>query len=348
MSLLGCSACTEPLEPGKTLCRRCGAFTVSALAGGLRGVSEKDVVAFSNVEAASIERVSVGGTWDAAWGGGLVPGTCVLLTGTPGGGKSSILQMQSDNYVDVALTKGKDAWAYYLSAEQAAGEVKVALERLRLRHMERILGLREFGAGGEIDEGLFVKRPPCVLVVDSLTAMCGKDVRAAVAVASTYKAYAVKYRIPVFLISHLNKTGDISGAMTLQYNVDGLAAMWPPEDVDPRCYQQTSGRDFRKLEVFKHRSGPTRKAHWFEMSDHGLLDVPADYEANWKKNRRRRVVDGDDDEGPEPVFAADDSADEGPPPPRVARRARPPESIEVGGQRLVRQPRRAAARREVT
>jgi predicted ATP-dependent serine protease len=324
------------------MCRVCGGCTASDYGGNLKGVKAADVVAFADVSAATVERVQVGGTWDAAWGGGIVPGTIVLLTGSPGGGKSTVLQQRSDDYLDVALAKGLDRWAYFLSAEQAAGEIRMALDRLSLRHTDRILGLKEFGGGGEVDESLFKSKPPCVIVVDSLTALCGKDRDAAVAIAKLYKKYAVKFHCPVFLIAHLNKDGDVAGAMTLQFDVDAVAAIWSPEGHDPGCYQtHITGRDFRKLEIFKHRSGPTKRAFWYEMTENGLLDVPADYEPAWRRDN------GDEDDAPPP-----------PPPPPPKRKATPSvppvpsrpslktlDTIVYNGQTLIRKPKpsRAAA-----
>jgi predicted ATP-dependent serine protease len=307
----------------------CGGFTASETGGRLKGVRATDVVPLSEVQESEIERMSVGGTWDKAWGGGVVPSLIFLITGEPGSGKSTILIQQAAKFI--ALT-GK--WAYFISAEQSAGEIKAANKRLGLEHTDRLLVLREFGGGGEIDPKLFKSHPPCIIIVDSISAMCGKNKEEAVLLAKTFKKYSVQYKCPSFLIAHMNKTGDIGGFFTLQYDVDALASLEHPDGTDPRCYDRTvSGREFRKLIVFKHRFGPTKHDHWFEMTETGLHDVPADYEKRFKGE--------EPDEAPEP-----------PPPPPSPRPTKPsmarlsPDAIMYGDQKLVRKPRkpsRAAA-----
>jgi predicted ATP-dependent serine protease len=319
--------------PGSAYCQRCGKYT-SGDAISLRGIRATDVVPLSDVDESKIQKLSIGGTFDRAFGGGLAPGLIYVLTGEPGLGKTTLLLQKAPKFVALA---NRDKWVYFISAEQASGEVKASIKRLGLEHTDRILVLREFGAGGEIADELFKKYPPCFIIVDSISAMCGRDKEMAVKLAEQFKKYAVANQCPVFLIAHMNKQGDIAGMFTLQYNVDALAAIESPQNEDPRCYDKSAsgGRDFLKLVVYKNRSGACRQAHWFEMTESGLKDVPLDYEKKWDRKNG-----GDDGEEPEPPRP---SPPPPPPPPRKPSMARlPKDAIVQDGQKLVLKPKKPA------
>ena len=320
-----CHFCLSLMIPGIPRCAKCGRYTVTDAGGNLKGVRASDVVPLSDVEEAEIPRMRVGGTWDRAWGGGVVPGLVILLTGEPGAGKTTLAIQHAPKFIELT---GK--WAYLLSAEQSAGEIKAANKRLGLAHMDRLLVLKEFGAGGELDEDMLVKQPPAIIIVDSISAMCGKDKEAAVALAKVFKKIAVKHKCAVILIAHMNKQGDIGGFFTMQYDVDALASLEHAQNDDPRCYDRAAtGREFRKLTVFKHRFGPTKHDHWFEMTESGLSDVPMDYQKKWN---------GEEGDEPEPVRPTPP-----PPAPRKPSVARlPKEAIVHDGQKLVLKPKKPA------
>ncbi len=309
-----CVFCTSPMLPGTMLCRKCGSINASET-GNIRGVSQSNVVPFSEIKAAEIQRVRIGGRWDTVFGGGLVPTSCILFSGMAGGGKTTILLQKASRYAEVT---GKVA--YMFSAEQASEEVKITIERLQIPNPDRIMGLKEFGAGAEIDEELFKKHPPCLIILDSVSALCGKDTHAALEVIKRYKKYSVKYRAATFLICHMNKEGDMAGLYSLQHEVDTLVTISPADGDDPTCYHHP---DFRKLDVWKNRYGPACKENWFQMTSTGLMDAPEPPE---KKNKKKMFV-----EVPPVVEAAPE------PPPREKRAAKPaPDEIKVDGQRLVR------------
>jgi hypothetical protein len=159
---------------------------------------------------------------------------------------------------------------YFISAEQEKSEWKMYVDRLNLpieRGMFRVL--KAVGAGGAIDETAFKAFPPCMIILDSVTALCGKDKDLQVVVADTYKKkYAAVYKAPTFLISHITKEGDLAGLMTLQHNVDGICSLFPND----RERSRFGGQPI--FEFHKHRFGPCHKEFQLIMSEHGIVEAP--------------------------------------------------------------------------
>ena len=154
-------------------------------------------------------------------------------------------------------------WAYVFSAEQGPGDIKITADRLRLPNTDRFKVLSELGGGGaEVDEELLKEFPPASFVVDSVSALCGKDVHAAISIAKRYKKYSDKYKAPSFLICHMTKEHDYAGLMALQHEVDTLITIFPEEDGS------------RALKAWKHRFGSTHKEYFLVMTEHGLVEKP--------------------------------------------------------------------------
>jgi predicted ATPase len=311
-----CRECDNFLEPGKMLCRKCGTWTVNNDGTGTIGeaVKEDDFIDAVDVEAAAVERLITGGPWDEAWGGGFVPSSITLLGGAPGAGKSTLLLQLSIRVAE--MTKKP---TYYISAEQDKGELKMTLQRISLP-LERgqLRMLKKFGAGGSIDEATLDKVPPGMIILDSVSALCGNDKHTQIAVAKRYKQYAVKYKAPTFLIAHMTKESDFAGLMALQHEVDVLVTLFPEDD------------GIRHIKAWKNRFGPTHSEFKLLMTEHGLIAPPPEPE---KKGGQKKLMGlpppPEHDEPPVPIE------------PRKSPFKRPvPDAIEVDGQKLVRRPKK--------
>jgi hypothetical protein len=153
--------------------------------------------------------------------------------------------------------------AYLISAEQAPGDIKLTVERLKL-DASKFRVLSEYGGGGgaDVDEDLIKDDPPASFVIDSVSAMCGKDVHAAIMIARRYKVLANKYNAPAFLICHMTKEHDFAGLLALQHEVDTLITIFPEDD----------GR--RHLRSWKNRFGPTHAEYFMMMTELGLVPIP--------------------------------------------------------------------------
>jgi predicted ATP-dependent serine protease len=200
------------------------------------------------------ERIVTGGPWDPIWGGGFVPTSITLCGGPPGSGKTTLLLQLLSKLAEMS---GKTA--YYLSAEQSIGEIKMMAERVGIKNLHQFRVLTSIGAGAEISAELMKKDPPCAIVLDSLTALVGKDAHAGVVIARRFKQYALGQKCPVFLIAHMTKEQDFAGLMTVQHDVDALVTLTP------------QGDGTREGRAWKNRFGPTHTDYVLQMTEHGFV-----------------------------------------------------------------------------
>ena len=235
--------------------------------------------------------------------------------------------------LSVRLAEITNKPTYYISAEQDKGELMLTLRRLNLP-LERgqLRLLKKFGAGGSIDEHTLDKTPPGMIILDSVSALCGNDKHTQIAVAKRYKQYAVKYTAPTFLIAHMTKESDFAGLMALQHEVDTLATLFPEDD------------GMRHLKLWKHRFGPTHAEFKLLMTEHGLVAAPVKEK---KGKKGSRSFEGFDPRTP--TLGMTPLADPIPAPLSSNLPAAPtaaPKEILVEGQRLVRRPKAGQARED--
>ena len=261
-----CSNCGRNMPAEKMRCNHCGAYTTTGGAGGI--VTEGGIVDAFDVKAESTPKIITGEWWDEAWGGnnpGFMSTECVLVTGAPGMGKSTMLIL-----IGFAFWKVTGKSTYYISTEQTKEEWKTYLDRMNLP-IERgtFKVLNAMGSGCQVDEEIFKKDPPGLLILDSVTAACGKDRAAQVVVCDNYKKnYSAKYKCPSLIISHINKEGDVAGEMQMQHNVDGICSLFPNDKERSKFAGQPV------FEFHKHRFGPCHKEYQLIMAENGLHYVP--------------------------------------------------------------------------
>ena len=282
-----CRNCGSFLELSKMMCSKCGAWADGA--GGIGAVTKAKTVMLSQVDAVAIDRILTGHIWDKAWGGGIVPSSVTLVGGCPGAGKSSMLLQIASS---IAAITGRVF--YYMSAEQAPGEIRLMANRLQLPNTDRIRVLSEMGGGAEIDEDLLKEEPPAGMAVDSISALCGKDTHAALAIAKKYKLYSSKHKAPSFLIAHMTKEGDMAGLLSLQHEADTLLTVGRETNTRKTAallsqYSEEQLEDVRVLQAWKNRYGPTGQEHLLAMTPHGLVGLPPPPEPD--KPRRRKSAE---------------------------------------------------------
>lgn len=314
-----CRNCEAVLEPKKFTCMRCGAVTLVET-GNIGAVDESKTTTLDLVDPIAIERIVTGGPWDEVWGGGFVPTSLTLVGGSAGMGKSTIMLQILSRFAQMSGRR-----AYFLSAEQSAGEVRLTADRLGIPNPDRFRVLSAFGAGADVDKSLLKKDPPCAIVVDSVSALCGKDAHAAVAVSRNIKKLVVEQKAVGFLICHMNKAGDFAGLYTLQHDVDTLVTVFGEDNEHvlgallKKGHTAETVDGLRVLTAWKNRYGPTGKDFHLTMTSHGLAPLPELLE---KEKRSRKAL-------------ITDLAKE--PPPRTKTPVAPaPETITVAGQTLVR------------
>ncbi len=340
--MVACVGCLKALEPNELPCRRCGRWTLNASPGSTT-VDRAKIISLDQVEEAAVPRIVTGiHAIDAAWGGGFVPGTTTLLVAPAGCGKSTLMLQLSSTF---AKLSGKRA--YYLSAEQPATEVRMMTNRLGITNADRINVLREYGTGATLDEALLQQDPPACLVLDSLSAMFSKNDDGQIGAIKSWKKHAVRWQCPAILLLHMQKGGYAAGRYQLFHDCDtvmSLDGLHDPKDMSAYVTagyppHLLDGGDVRLLDAVKNRHGPTAKAYYLMMTGQGLVGLPPP-----SPPAEEQEQEEEQPAKPRPRLALVPPADDEPPPRKRARVKPAPETIEHNGQRLVRKPKKKAAK----
>jgi len=217
------------------------------------------------VGVAAVERMSTGiGELDRVLGGGLVPGSLVLLGGSPGIGKSTLTNMALGHLL-------KDGHrTLYVSGEESAEQVRLRAERLGSDPGQPALSVPIL-AETDLDTILdtLAAEQPEACVIDSVQTLHAADCSGAPGsvgqvreVAARIMALAKAQGVAVILVGHVTKDGALAGPRVLEHLVD--------------CVLQFEGereRPYRELRALKNRFGSTNEAGLFEMRQGGLVEV---------------------------------------------------------------------------
>jgi DNA repair protein RadA/Sms len=271
-SLYVCQACgsTAPRWAGK--CASCGEWNTlaeetdagpppgSGIARGSKGKAVKLGTLAGGADEAP--RFSTGmAELDRVTGGGIVPGSALLIGGEPGIGKSTLLLQLS------ASVSRAGRRAIYFSGEEAAAQVRLRAERLGLAAAPVALAaetnlaniLATLGGGAR----------PDLVVVDSIQTLWSDELDAAPGTVSQVRAatqslirYAKMEGAALLLVGHVTKDGQIAGPKVVEHMVDCVLS-----------FEGDRGHPFRILRATKNRFGATDEIGVFEMVQQGLREV---------------------------------------------------------------------------
>ena len=247
----GCQAWNSLLEESLGQVRQKGAPRAAVVKSRL----------LSEVGAAPVARLSTGiGELDRVLGGGLVPGSLVLLGGSPGIGKSTLTNMALGHIAQAGHR------TLYVSAEESAEQVRLRAERLGPGAL-RVPILAETSLEAVIDT--IAAEAPAVCVIDSVQTLHAGELTGAPGsvgqvreVAAALMEHAKSRGVAVVLVGHVTKDGALAGPRVLEHLVD--------------CVLQFEGereRPYRELRALKNRFGSTNEAGLFEMRQGGLVEV---------------------------------------------------------------------------
>lgn len=198
--------------------------------------------------------------FDRILGGGLVPGSVVLIGGDPGIGKSTLVLQVAERLCRSGLK------ALYVSGEESPQQIKLRAERLSI-NAERL-----FVLAGTCIEELFERMEtlkPGLLVVDSIQTVYTNTLASTPGsvgqvreVSARLLRWAKRSGVPVFLVGHVTKEGAIAGPKVLEHIVDTVL-----------YFEGERSHAFRILRAVKNRYGSTNEIGVFEMKDAGLEEV---------------------------------------------------------------------------
>src|SRR5215218_6850759 len=237
------------------------ASTSSGVGKAVRAGRALTPVPLGQVEAPHVARLGTGiGEFDRVLGGGLVPGSLVLLGGSPGIGKSTIVTSALGN-LSAAGRK-----ALYVSGEESAAQVRLRAERLGPAALGvPIVAETDLGA---VIATIEAERPD-VCVVDSVQVMSSPDLTGGPGsvgqvreVAGRLMRVAKERGVAVILVGHVTKEGALAGPRVLEHLVDCVLS-----------FEGERERTYRTLRALKNRFGSTNEAGVFEMRDQGLVEV---------------------------------------------------------------------------
>ena len=267
-----CQACGAVTSKWSGKCAACGEWNsiieeaapsgspaLVAIKGGKGRLASFESLATATHDA---PRLSTGiAELDRVLGGGLVPGSAVLVGGDPGIGKSTLLLQAAAKLAE------SGARVVYLSGEEAPAQVRLRAARLGLADAPVDLGTETNLAN--IVATLGSGPPPALVVIDSVQTLWSEAIEAAPGTisqlrgsASALISYAKTSGATLVLVGHVTKDGQIAGPKVIEHMVDTVL-----------YFENLSGHQFRLLRAVKNRFGPTDEIGVFEMRFDGLKEV---------------------------------------------------------------------------
>jgi len=232
-----------------------------------RSEIEAKVVTLNSVETDDDERIQTGiGELDRVLGGGIVPGSLVLVGGDPGIGKSTLLLQACRELA----AKGKKV--LYISGEESPKQIKLRANRMG-EFSESLLLFCETNLG--TIRNVIERQKPDVVIIDSIQTMYNEEIGSAPGSVSqvrestnVFMQMAKGLTISIFIVGHVTKEGTVAGPRVLEHMVDTVL-----------YFEGDRHASYRILRGVKNRFGSTNEIGVFEMQKKGLIEVenPSEY-----------------------------------------------------------------------
>ena len=255
-------------------------------------IKDAEVVALKHVETDQEERIKTKiEELDRVLGGGIVPGSLLLVGGDPGIGKSTLLLQ-----VCQRLCEDKHQ-VLYISGEESLKQIKLRANRMG-EFTEDLLLLCETNL--EIVKNVIQKRKPEVGIIDSIQTMYSEEVASAPGSVSqvrestnVFMQLAKGLGISIFIVGHVTKEGTVAGPRVLEHMVDTVL-----------YFEGDRHASYRILRGVKNRFGSTNEIGVFEMRQNGLVEVenPSEFMLNGKPENASGSVVACSMEGTRPIL----------------------------------------------
>ncbi len=267
-SVFECQSCGYSSAKWLGRCPDCGSWN-SFTEMDTRAVSEKSrsgsaaqALRLKDISTSDAPRIVTGNTeLDRVLGGGLVPGSLVLLGGEPGIGKSTLLLQMAQ------ALQGKERRVLYVSGEESARQIRMRAERTGSHETGDIFILAE--SSFEAIQAAIAEVRPTDIVVDSVQTTYSETLESPPGsisqvrhVAGQFLTLAKNGNIPVFLIGHVTKDGGIAGPKSLEHIVDTVL-----------YFEGERHHNHRIVRAVKNRFGAANEVAVFEMTAQGLIPV---------------------------------------------------------------------------
>ena len=267
-----CTECGNETARWQGQCPACGAWNTlveepttkskrEKTGGSHRQSTATSPKKLSDITTTSEDRNTTGlDEFDFVLGGGIVPGSIILIGGEPGIGKSTLLLQ-----VAARLASNQKS-SLYISGEESAAQVKLRAQRLN-EDSDDVLFLGETDLARILAQA--EEHNPAVLFVDSIQTTYTEDIEGAPGnvgqvreCAARLQRYAKENDVAVFLVGHVTKGGTVAGPKTLEHIVDTVL-----------YFEETGSLDHRVLRATKNRFGGVDEIGVFRMTAEGLLPV---------------------------------------------------------------------------
>lgn len=256
-----------------------------------RAVHEAKVVPLTEVTADDDTRSETGiKELDRVLGGGIVPGSLVLVGGDPGIGKSTLL-------LQVCQRMAQMKKILYISGEESQAQIKLRANRMG-NFTSSLLLLCETNLG--IIRSVIEKERPELVIIDSIQTMYSENVTSAPGSVSqvrestnVFMQLAKGLCIPIFIVGHVTKEGTVAGPRVLEHMVDTVL-----------YFEGDRHASYRILRAVKNRFGSTNEIGVFEMRQSGLVEVenPSEYMLSGKPENASGSVVACSMEGTRPIL----------------------------------------------
>jgi len=255
-SVYECIECGYKSAKWMGKCPACGSWDSFIEVGEEKATPSKSpskILKFDEIEKEEIERFSSGDSeLDLVLGGGIVPGSLVLIGGSPGVGKSTLMLKLAGNI---------DKKVLYVAGEESPGQIKIRAERLGIKNKDLYI-MPEIVVENIINE---VKNYDLV-IIDSIQTIYSEKIQSAPGSVSQVREAtfelmraAKNSKVPIFIIGHITKEGSIAGPRVLEHMVDTVL-----------YFEGEASQELRILRAFKNRFGSTSEIGIFEMTKEGL------------------------------------------------------------------------------